>query len=61
MTHRLKKTLEGPIDTLHQRMLYALMRDIAEMCRRENAVPGDELLALVAEYDKADHDALRQL
>ena len=57
MTDRLQQALEGPPDQLHQRMFYALARDLNNLCL-EDAVPAAKIIELLEAYSVAEYKAL---
>jgi len=60
VTERLKRALEDSIadsDRLHQRLFFALCRDLTELAALENSVDSIMILDLVAEYATGEYEA----
>jgi hypothetical protein len=53
----LEQALVGPQDQLHQRLLYAFMRDLNAL-RLEDSVPSAKILELLEKYSEAEYKAL---
>jgi hypothetical protein len=60
MTGHLKHALEdsvGDPDRLHQRLFFALCRDLTELAALENSVDANMILDLVSDYATGEWDA----
>jgi hypothetical protein len=60
MTERLKRALEDSLadsDRLHQRLFFALCRELTELAALENSVESITLLDLVADYATGEWEA----
>ena len=60
MTDRLKRAIEeskADPDRFHQRLFFALCRDLNDFTIHQNSVPAVELLDLVADYAPAEYNS----
>ena len=60
MTGRLKRALEGSAadpDSLHQRLFFAICRDLTELAALDNSVDSIMLLDLVSDYATGEWEA----
>jgi hypothetical protein len=60
MTERLERALEDSAadpDRLHQRLFFALCRDLTELARLENSIESITVLDLVGAYATGEWDA----
>ena len=60
MTERLKHALEDSVadpERLHQRLFFALCRDLTELAALENSVEANMILDLVSDYATGEWEA----
>jgi hypothetical protein len=63
LTERLKHALEDSLadpDRLHQRLFFALCRDLTELAALENSVEATAILDLVSDYATGEWEAAQK-